>query len=123
AKWNGSSWSALGSGMNGDVRALAVSGSDLYAGGQFTTAGSKVSAYIAKAYLVAPPGGVADSILASDGTANLRFYGNPGHSFDVQRATNLSPPMIIWTTLTTSPLSPADDGSFVFTDTNAPPGM
>ena len=34
AKWNGSSWSALGSGMNGDcVYALAVSGSDLYAGG------------------------------------------------------------------------------------------
>src|SRR5438105_9121405 len=29
AKWNGSSWSALGSGMNGTVYALAVSGSNL----------------------------------------------------------------------------------------------
>jgi|SRR6185503_2053510 len=32
AKWNGSSWSALGLGVNGTVGALAVSGGDLYAG-------------------------------------------------------------------------------------------
>lgn len=31
AKWNGSSWSALGSGMS-PVYALAVSGTNLYAG-------------------------------------------------------------------------------------------
>ena len=40
AKWNGSAWSALGSGMNGSVCALAVDSSgNLYAGGCFTTAG------------------------------------------------------------------------------------
>ena len=39
AKWNGSAWSALGSGMNPYVNALAVSGSDLYAGGAFTQGG------------------------------------------------------------------------------------
>jgi len=47
ALWNGSHWSALGSGMGGSVPridALAVDGSgDVYAGGGFTTAGGKVS--------------------------------------------------------------------------------
>src|SRR5439155_19335249 len=56
AKWNGSSWSALGSGMGGGgshgngpfVSALAVSGSDLYAGGGVTTAGGSAANNIAK---------------------------------------------------------------------------
>ena len=44
AKWNGSSWSALGSGvsnpaMNSEITSLAVSGTTLYAGGNFGTAG------------------------------------------------------------------------------------
>src|SRR5439155_1391075 len=48
AKWNGSSWSALGSGLDSYVLALAVSGSDVYAGGYFTTAGGKAAYSIAK---------------------------------------------------------------------------
>jgi hypothetical protein len=48
AKWDGSSWSALGSGMNDGVLALAVSGGDVYAGGYFTTAGGAAANYIAK---------------------------------------------------------------------------
>jgi len=41
AKWNGSSWEALKSGMNDRVLALAVDGSgNLYAGGDFTMAGA-----------------------------------------------------------------------------------
>jgi len=48
AKWDGSTWSALGSGMNSDVAALIVSGNDLYAGGYFTTAGGVEANRIAK---------------------------------------------------------------------------
>ena len=50
AKWNGSAWSALGTGMNGvsTVNALAVIGGDLYAGGYFTTAGGVRANNIAK---------------------------------------------------------------------------
>jgi hypothetical protein len=50
AKWDGSAWSALGSGMgDGSVRALAVDGAGtLYAGGGFTTAGGVAAKSIAK---------------------------------------------------------------------------
>jgi hypothetical protein len=51
AKWDGSSWSPLGSGMNNYVQTLAVLGTDLYAGGLFTVAGGKSSAYLARANL------------------------------------------------------------------------
>ncbi|NTV45943.1 MAG: T9SS type A sorting domain-containing protein, partial [Chlorobiales bacterium] len=47
AKWNGSTWSALGSGMNAQVSAIAVSGTTVYAGGQFTTADGSSTNYIA----------------------------------------------------------------------------
>ena len=48
AKWDGSSWSALGSGLNGGVLALAVSGNEVYAGGRFTKAGGSTDNGIAK---------------------------------------------------------------------------
>ncbi len=49
AKWNGASWSALGSGMDSTVRALAFDGSgNLYAGGFFATAGGVSANRIAK---------------------------------------------------------------------------
>src|SRR6266498_2009258 len=48
AKWNGSSWLPLGSGINYPVSALAVSGSDVYAGGSFTIAGGVAASNIAK---------------------------------------------------------------------------
>ncbi len=49
AKWDGSAWSALGSGMNDSVFALTCDSSgNLYAGGYFTTAGGVSANYIAK---------------------------------------------------------------------------
>jgi trimeric autotransporter adhesin len=49
ARWNGSSWSALGSGCNGSVAALAtLSNGDIVAGGTFATAGGIAAANIAR---------------------------------------------------------------------------
>jgi hypothetical protein len=47
ASWDGSSWSALGSGMDDYVSALAVYDNKLIAGGVFTTAGGVSANYIA----------------------------------------------------------------------------
>jgi len=50
AKWDGSTWSALGSGVNANVEAVAVNSStgEVYAGGAFTTAGGITAHHIAK---------------------------------------------------------------------------
>ncbi len=40
AKWDGTSWCALGGGLGGAVYALAAGASEVYAGGTFTNAGS-----------------------------------------------------------------------------------
>ncbi len=48
ARWNGSSWLVLGSGMNSYVSALTVYGTDLIAGGGFTQAGGTSANYIAR---------------------------------------------------------------------------
>jgi hypothetical protein len=48
ARWNGSAWSPLGSGLSGRPRAFAEYEGDLYAGGYFKRAGGKYSYHIAK---------------------------------------------------------------------------
>jgi hypothetical protein len=48
AKWDGSDWCALGSGMDAPVYALAWDGTNLYAAGEFTNAGGVAVSRIAK---------------------------------------------------------------------------
>lgn len=48
ARWDGSTWTPLDSGTDDHVVALAVSGSDLYVGGGFTTVGGTTVDRIAK---------------------------------------------------------------------------
>jgi len=99
AKWDGSAWSALGSGMDWDVLALTVSGNTLYAGGYFTTAGGVSANCVAKwdgsawsalgsgmdGFIVAVEGPFV-SALAGDGSGHL-FVG--GYFYFA--GTNLSP--------------------------------
>ena len=49
AKWNGTAWSSLGTGLNSTVSALAVAGNgDVYVGGSFTQAGNVMANHVAK---------------------------------------------------------------------------
>ena len=50
AKWDGNDWSTLGSGFNSQVKAIAISGNDVYVGGSFFYLGDNVTGayYIAK---------------------------------------------------------------------------
>ena len=47
ARLSGTTWNALGSGVNNSAYAMAVSGTNLYVGGFFTAAGGRASQYIA----------------------------------------------------------------------------
>ena len=44
ACWDGVAWQRMGDGVDGTVTSLAVAGTDVYAGGEFTTAGGQVAA-------------------------------------------------------------------------------
>jgi hypothetical protein len=82
----------LGSGMGGDyptVSALAVLGSDLYVGGGFTTAGGKVSALIARAYLPALP---TLSVLRSGENVTLSWPAVDTAGFALEQASPLAAP-------------------------------
>jgi len=82
AKWDGANWSALGAGMNANLRALAVDSSDnLYAGGNFTTASSTTVNYVARwdgANWSALGAGVGSTVLAIviDSSDNLYVGGS-----------------------------------------------
>lgn len=85
AKWNGSAWLALGSGMNSNVIALAAdSTGHLYLGGTFTFAGPTASPFIAQANLngtpdiaVAPAAPVADGGSVAFGSQTVGTSGTP----------------------------------------------
>lgn len=48
AKWDGTSWQAIGAGFNAPVRSMCITGNYLYAGGDFITSGSTSVLHIAK---------------------------------------------------------------------------
>jgi hypothetical protein len=92
ARWDGSGWSPLGSGMDAAVNALAVTGNSLYVGGDFFTAGGKISAYAAMALL----GGGSVPIITQDaafgftnGIFGFNVSGPAGSNLVIDYTTNL----------------------------------
>lgn len=84
AKWNGTSWSALGSGTNVEIWALCAYNGSLYAGGLFTTAGGTPANYLARwngttwsPVGVGTNGVVRALTVHNDGTGNALYVG--GH--------------------------------------------
>ena len=65
AKWNGSAWSALGGGAQSSVYAIAVSGSDVYVGGAFSSVYSSGTSPVAGTLRIAKWDGSAWSALGS----------------------------------------------------------
>jgi hypothetical protein len=122
ARWNGTSWSALGSGLyfgvfnqSGTALALAAQGNDLFVGGSITAAGSKPASFIGHwndqmNYYPPPHPMLSRPTWPGGGKFQFRYSGTSGQSYILQGSTNLSS----WVPLTTN-TSPIYD----FTDTNA----
>jgi hypothetical protein len=120
AKWDGNSWSSMGSGMNNSVYALAMTDRDLYAGGLFTTAGGKVSAYVAKGELILPASALPSPFLTG-GDFVAQFDGTPGVAYTIEYTDNVSPAN--WQRATTITAPSTDQGLgvgvFEFRDNSA----
>jgi hypothetical protein len=118
AKWDGSAWSALGSGVNGSVNALTADlPGRLFVAGNFSIAGTNVCYYIAQANLF-PARGVIQSIRLGAGMVTLGFVGLPGTGYVLQRATDVRFNQNLTALLTTN--APSPDGQCCYTDTSPP---
>ena len=103
---------------DGDVNALAVSGSTLYAGGDFTTAGTNAAAYAAMANLAGTP--VSIAIITTNaafgfthGVFGFDVSGPSGSDVVIQASTDLQ----TWIPLQTNQLG---SGLLYFSDAQSP---
>jgi hypothetical protein len=127
ARWDGSTWSFLGSGLSGsspDVAALAFDTKEnLYVSGGFLMAGTNASAYIAKAVLTGPTPNQVLLANTSAGTNIVTYLGTPGAEYALDLASSLTPP-VNWIAQTTNAASTANAttaGYVSFTNSNPQP--
>ncbi|EEF56972.1 hypothetical protein [Pedosphaera parvula] len=102
-KWDGAQWTTnfFGSGVNGSVNTFAIDGSRLYVGGNFTTAGTNYSAYIARANLPDSLVGLTPANHDS-GTISWSLPGPSGRTCYLQTSTDL----VNWTNFSTNICGP-----------------
>lgn len=117
AVWNGASWSALGSGteFGRNCMALAASGNDLYAGGNFNWAGDKPAQFVAHWNSLSnfyPAANIQLTRTAWQTNQQFRFRvtGTGGQSYILQATTNF----LSWTPLQTNSIQFYD-----FSDVNS----
>ena len=121
AKWDGTTWSPLGSGLNGPPSGLAVDGSgNLYAGGAFDAAGGNNAACVAKwssNSWYALGDGVDSNVnaLAVDGSGNLYVGGwfTSAGVIQVNRIAKWNSLASSWETLGNGIATPEDYSSYV----------
>lgn len=119
AVWNGTNWSALGSGTASSTSAIgycaAASSNDVYVGGAFSFAGDKPSQFIAhwntqSNYYPTANMQLTRLAWATNQQFRFRLIGTSGQSYILQASTNLS----AW-----APLQTNSTMFYDFTDTNA----
>jgi hypothetical protein len=91
AKWNGTNWSKLDTGIKGAVADLAISGTNLYAGGSFYSAGPYSSQNFAHWVLSAGPPLLSFPTRISTNRFQFILNGAAGQTYTIQASTNLSP--------------------------------
>jgi hypothetical protein len=100
ARWDGTNWSALGSGLNQPAATLAVGGTDVYFGGGFTRAGGKPSYHFAEWHDVpSPPNDNFENRIALAGTVVVTNGDNTGASMQADEpyhAANSSCGRSVW---------------------------
>ena len=108
AKWDGSAWSSLGSGLSPSIgtasaAALALIGNDLYVGGNIGFAGDKPSMFIARwndqfDFYPPPQPRLINPSSLPNGQFQFRISGTSGEQYILQASTDL----MTWTPLLTN---------------------
>lgn len=96
ATWDDMEWSAVGSGVDqrrqdrsSPVRALAATADGFYVGGNFETAGDKLSTNLA--FVRSSPPLSGPGIIFADGTATVYLFAPNAGDYDIERSTTLTP--------------------------------